>query len=138
MASVTEKLEKYIPLSTLHQSFNISPIYDFRNIEKSYTFERIDIQWWCNYARENRTWAYYAVGIYLLTIFGLQKHMENRKAFNLRVPLIWWNLGLGIFSIVGFVRSVCYLNSFVGKGKEGFYKSICVPEYNDPSVVFWG
>ena len=41
--------------------------------------------------------------MYLPTVFGLKQYMENRKPYNLQVPLVCWNFGLAIFSLYGAI-----------------------------------
>ncbi len=112
-------------------------IWISKNPENSYHFERIDLVWWGNFVFENRALAYYAAGIYAVTIYGLKIQMENRKPFNLRSTLIWWNALLGIFSIMGFIRTVIFLGDYVGTGLKGAYRSICVADYLDVQIPFW-
>ena len=54
-------------------------------------------------AYNNRTWTVclYATVIYLALVFQGRRWMQNRKPFNLRKPLILWNIGLAVFSIIG-------------------------------------
>ncbi len=73
----------------------------------------------------NHWWAgYVAVVIYLVTIFGLQNYMKNRKAFDLKHELFWWNTVLGVFSIAGFSRSAPEF--FQGLWQRGFQNHLCV------------
>jgi elongation of very long chain fatty acids protein 6 len=44
--------------------------------------------------------------MYLPTVFGLKQYMENRKPYNLQVPLVCWNFGLAIFSLYGAIVTV--------------------------------
>jgi len=73
--------------------------------------------------------------IYVISIFTLQQIMKNRQKYNLRGPLMTWNLFLALFSMLGFVinslfqwqyallygwkRSVCDL--IMLKGQEGIF-----------------
>ncbi|KHJ97828.1 GNS1/SUR4 family protein [Oesophagostomum dentatum] len=41
---------------------------------------------------------------YVALIYGGQKVMESRKPFGLDAPLFVWNMGLAIFSFLGFIR----------------------------------
>jgi elongation of very long chain fatty acids protein 6 len=61
--------------------------------------------------------------IYLCTVFGLQYIMKNRQAFELRIPLIIFNAGLAIFSIIGSVVTIPYLISHLYD--YGIIKTIC-------------
>jgi hypothetical protein len=50
-----------------------------------------------------------SVVIYVVGIFGGQKLMEKRQAFDLKWPLAYWNLLLSVFSIMGMIRVVPHL-----------------------------
>nr|ACM17823.1 fatty acid elongase [Labyrinthula sp. ND50] len=62
-------------------------------------------------------------GLYVLVIFGLQKVMEDRPAFNLRNPLAAWSLFLGLFSLCGSVRTVPALIKMIQS--KGVTEVIC-------------
>jgi len=49
------------------------------------------------------------VAIYMICIFGGQKIMASRQAFDLRTPLAYWNLFLSLFSFMGMFRVAPYL-----------------------------
>jgi len=52
-------------------------------------------------------WFFLVMGVaYLPTIFGLKYWMRNRPAYNLRGPLIVWNIFMATFSTVGFLSIV--------------------------------
>lgn len=55
-----------------------------------------------------RYWWFFAVmgAAYLPTIFGLKYWMKDRPAFNLRRPLILWNIFMATFSTAGFLSIV--------------------------------
>ncbi|GMH95757.1 hypothetical protein TrVE_jg12739 [Triparma verrucosa] len=75
-----------------------------------------DLIWaYYTFAKNHPYLPYVTVTLYVFTIFYLQKLMEKRKAFDLRGPLIVWNLGLSVFSLIGFMRTVpmLYHNIFV-------------------------
>lgn len=42
---------------------------------------------------------------YLFLLFAGERWMKDRQPYNLRKPLLMWNTGLAVFSIVGFFRS---------------------------------
>ena len=54
-------------------------------------------------AHSNDNWmvSVYASVVYLLLVFSGRRWMEKRKAYNLRKPLLLWNVGLAAFSILG-------------------------------------
>merc|ERR1711971_1495459 len=79
----------------------------------------------------------WASGVYLLMIFGGQYLMAKREPFQLRTPLVVWNLLLSIFSIAGALRT---LPEFIYTiSTQGFYHSLCVPSFIERDRVsgFW-
>lgn len=42
--------------------------------------------------------------LYIISIFSIKYTLQNRKALNLKWPLVLWNAFLAIFSVTGFVR----------------------------------
>lgn len=120
-----------------NESESESLYWKYHNLDNSYSFEIIDMAWWRNFLLEKRAWAFYAAGIYAVTIFGLQKYMKNRSAFDLKIPLIFWNAAIGVFSMMGFVRTFPYVAKHM-TGLEGIYTSICVRQFTEPPMAFWG
>lgn len=136
MATLHETLhQKQINFSSQNESDSI--FWEYGNVDSSFAFELIDMIWWREFLLQNRAWAFYCAGIYALTIFGLEKYMKTRKAFDLKTPLILWNASLGIFSIMGFVRTVPYIAKYM-TGLNGLYESICVRDIPEPPLAFWG
>jgi hypothetical protein len=45
-----------------------------------------------------------AITLYVIGVFGGQKLMESREAFDLRKALAWWNIFLSVFSTIGAIR----------------------------------
>ncbi|CAB3403317.1 unnamed protein product [Caenorhabditis bovis] len=73
--------------------------------------------------------------VYFMLIKVIQKFMENRKPFNLRTPMILWNGGLAIFSIIATLRfSVDPLRSLY---VEGFYRTLCYSCHPNDVAAFW-
>lgn len=58
-----------------------------------------------------RAWKapFIAIAIYAIVIFGGQRLMKNRPAFDLKAPLAAWNLLLAAFSFMGVIRTAPYL-----------------------------
>ena len=98
---------------------NYSHIFKFED-----EFEHTDAKIWFN-----RYWTgcFYYVGIYILVIFSAQQWMANRPRYELRGPLICWNLMLAFFSILGACRTIPEL--FHVTQNIGLYHSVCVPRY---------
>ena len=94
--------------------------------------------------QEKREWmaqnwytAFYWIAAYMVIIFTGQSYMSTRDAFKLKTPLVIWNLGLAVFSIIGTLRTMPemlhVLQSF------GFQHSVCSPSYVENSRVsgYW-
>jgi len=64
-----------------------------------------------------------AIITYLCLIFGTKKCMESRRAFDLRGPLVLWNLCLSLFSIVGACSVIPPLVELVAT--RGFLYGVC-------------
>ncbi|KAE9549479.1 hypothetical protein FO519_007319 [Halicephalobus sp. NKZ332] len=60
---------------------------------------------------------------YIFLIFGVQKWMKNRKAFELRIGLQLWNLWLAVFSLLGSFITGKTLFEIIGK--NGIVDSYC-------------
>lgn len=108
---------------------NYSYIFKFED-----EFEHTDAKIWFN-----RYWTgcFYYVGIYMLVIFTGQQLMANRPRYELRGPLICWNIMLAAFSIIGACRTIPEL-VYVTRN-FGLYHSVCVPSYIEDDKVsgFW-
>lgn len=92
---------------------------DVRGLNYSFEFERIDTRYWGQFMI-NTWWApFVASAVYVALIFGLEKYMENRKPFDLRTPLIWWNAALGLakdfLKIAIKLISLFYNSGFISK-----------------------
>ena len=74
--------------------------------------------------KNNWTLTFYLVAVYLFTLSVLERWMRDRKPFELKAPLVLWNLGLAIFSVAATVRA---LPEFVRilSDQDGYHKSIC-------------
>ncbi|ODM93074.1 Elongation of very long chain fatty acids protein 6 [Orchesella cincta] len=116
--------------------FENETFWKYQTFESSYEFERVDIVYWRDLLQKQWLLAFYAAGIYLVAIFGLERYMKTRKAFNLRVPLILWNGGLGIFSIMGVARTAPVMLEAIKD--HGVMRSICVLDFPNVQMTFWG
>jgi len=108
---------------------NYSYIFQFED-----DFEHTDAKVWFN-----RYWTacFYYVGVYMLVIFTGQQLMANRPRYELRGPLICWNIMLAAFSILGTCRTLPEF--FHVLRNYGLYHSVCVPSYIEHNKVsgFW-
>lgn len=76
--------------------------------------------------------AFLICSVYLAFLYFGTKVMANRPRFELRTALRYWNLGLAIFSAIGFLRTAPHLLYFLFKDgvwdmKENFFLSVCKP-----------
>lgn len=88
-------------------------------------FENIQEQYWSDLFRTYWKLPFYSGGIYLVLIFSLQVFMRNRKALQLKRTLLIWNVAIGLFSIMGFIRTFPELYGIVTSSPNGFYRSVC-------------
>ena len=77
------------------------------------------------YAWMNQWWWLSIVysAIYVVLIYYGRSLMENRDRFELRVPLILWNVALSLFSIFGMIR--CVPEMVYGLQSRGLQYTIC-------------
>ncbi|KAF7636986.1 Elongation of very long chain fatty acids protein, partial [Meloidogyne graminicola] len=82
-------------------------------------------------------WHYsiYIVLAYIGGVYSLKKWMENRKPFDLRLLLFFWNVGLAIFSTMGAWRFG--QEFFHVLFNRGFQDSICLSFSPTEPVAFW-
>lgn len=74
--------------------------------------------------------------LYLLLIYAGQRWMENRPRFELRTPLVCWNVFLAVFSILGCCRT--YPEFFEALRVHGFDFSVCNARYTEITVTaYW-
>ena len=74
---------------------------------------------------------------YVVLVWTGRKWMSTRPPFDLRKPLILWNLGLAVFSMLGFVSIVPNLVYTVIK--HGMDHAVChETAMNDPQQAVWG
>lgn len=88
-------------------------------------FEHVDEESWANFFYVYWSVPLYTGTVYLLCVFFLQSYMKSKKPFQLKKTLFLWNMGLGIFSMMGFLRTVPELYTIVTSGPDGFVRSIC-------------
>jgi elongation of very long chain fatty acids protein 6 len=61
--------------------------------------------------------------IYVILIYYGRALMESRERFEVRVPLILWNVGLAVFSTFGMIR--CLPEMIYSLNKYGLQFTIC-------------
>jgi len=111
-------------MATQFSGAQAGPSYPFSiGLEESFDFpgslEMFSSNWYVPFV--------FALLLYLPALYIGQMIMQKREPFNLRLPMMLWNSGLAIFSIIGFLRvfpeMVHSLNRF------GFHHSICNNSY---------
>lgn len=97
-----------------------------------------DPDWHIQWFEKNWTLSIYAATVYLLAIYFGRHAMERRSPFDLRRPLVLWNVFLTVFSICGVFSTVPNLIDVIRQ--EGFYYSVCISIhcYVDPHISTWG
>jgi len=101
-----------------------------------YWFEHFNDEEWKEYMSDHWKLPFYVCAGYLLLIFSIQSLMRKRAAFKLQKALAFWNLSLGLFSMMGLYRVGSEL-LYVLLAPNGFYRSICVREkLNEPAAFF--
>ena len=58
-----------------------------------------------SFAQEYWHYSLYISALYVVTVFSLQRFMQDRERYNLRVPLFMWSLTLALFSLMGSVSA---------------------------------
>lgn len=66
-----------------------------------------------NFVKSHPYLPIYVISVYLVGIFGGQYYMKDKKPYDLKFPLAYWNLFLAIFSFIGMVRTVPTLLYFM-------------------------
>ena len=76
--------------------------------------------------------------LYLFLVYFGKQWMKNREAFNLKRPLMLWNLATAVFSILG--ASVCVPSVVNSTIEKGFIYTTCISDDyygSESSVCFW-
>jgi len=80
---------------------------------------------------------YFSIAYFVL-IFGGQYIMKDKKPFDLKWPLAFWNLALAIFSFIGAVRVVPHLLVMIFD--NGYENAVCTPvvySYGMGAAAIW-
>ncbi|TMW63085.1 hypothetical protein Poli38472_005703 [Pythium oligandrum] len=106
-----------------------------------YPFEwerKWEITWEPEFCHQTMRQAILLCAAYFVFCFGGRWIMENRKPFDLRIPLALWNLALAVFSFMGSVRTAPFLLNTLYR--RGVYNSVCAtprPHYGHGPVGLW-
>jgi len=121
--------------STFTQLFQVIPAIEPFYMEWEKKYDSSPVYEWM----KSVPWVPIAgVILYVVGIFGGQALMKNRKPFDLKWPLAYWNLALSLFSIMGMVRVVphlIYLTATKGLGVVAC--GAPEPLYGNAAVGFW-
>lgn len=124
-----------IPFETTQLNVTHNPdggiVFDYTNVDvqaelefDNFDFEVYNWKSWGEYGTINWHLPFVVGIVYVLAIFGIERWMRDRPAYKLKWPLFLWNAALGIFSIIGFIRTVPEF-VYIIYGENGLYKSIC-------------
>ncbi|CAG7723987.1 unnamed protein product [Allacma fusca] len=102
----------------------------------AYDFEVYDIIGTITWFREHRIIMYSIVGLYLFSIYFGLKWMKHRPAYTLTRPLIFWNIGLALFSIICTLRGIPEALYNFSKPDRTF-QVICVGLPHNYATSFW-
>jgi hypothetical protein len=98
---------------------NSSDVHSYYlDIEDRFSLE--ELQDWC---RERNNWPALIIPVYLMAIHYGQLMMKDRKPFNVKTLLFFWNSGLALFSMIGTVR--LFTNIMHQVRDKGFHESVC-------------
>jgi elongation of very long chain fatty acids protein 6 len=82
------------------------------------------------------TWSIIISLLYIMSIFSIKFYMQNQPRYELRKPLVIWNVFLAAFSIIGTIRTLPeFLYSVTQKG---IVHSVCSPGFVYGVPGFWG
>ncbi|GMI53122.1 hypothetical protein ScalyP_jg11617 [Parmales sp. scaly parma] len=105
----------------------------YTNFEKNFSYVNGQTA-----AKENWWIPLTAVSLYLSYCYFGKKYMATRSAFDLKMPLAYWNLFLSTFSFMGMVRTVPHLlHNLTTMTLE---ENLCTPaatQFGDGAVGLW-
>ena len=73
--------------------------------------------------------------VYIILVFAGKSYMQNRPRYELRLPLIIWNILLAVFSIIGTIR--VWPDFLFTIRKHGIVQSVCDNSYAYGLTGFW-
>ncbi|CAG7825357.1 unnamed protein product [Allacma fusca] len=103
---------------------------------KVFDFESVEINKHRQWIGENWYISIYAAVIYVNLIFIGGHWMKNRQPFQLRRLLTAWNIGLALFSAIGFFRTAPEVFHIL-KQSNGFHQSVCSRDGHNAATAFW-
>lgn len=79
------------------------------NYSYPFTFafeETFDTYFYVNWMSQYHWVCNFFICMYLLFIYTMKRYMKDRPRFDLRKPLVFWNIFLAVFSLWGAARTV--------------------------------
>jgi elongation of very long chain fatty acids protein 6 len=125
--------------ATVNLTSSVSGIITPTTMSTIFEFERrFDHSAFHSWFSANWTSVFWISAVYLIAIFSTRCWMSNRAAFDLRMPLIVWNVVLAAFSVAGAMRTVPELIDVLRRPDGGWIESICSPSfYIERPTSFW-
>ncbi len=75
--------------------------------------------------------------VYVVLVFLGSIWMKKKKAYKLNQPLLFWNVSLAVFSLLGALSMLP--NLVHGVYKQGLFYSVCLGESTtNPNIGLWG
>lgn len=106
-------------------------------MEPFFSFEATFDESWMDWALDSWYITFILSTIYVMLVLPAQGWMEPHKPLKLRLPLIAWNVVIGVFSIIGTIRVLPLLLQSIYL--DGFHVSICEARYFTKDYVgIWG
>ena len=112
-------------------SFSYSHIFGFEKLFESHEFVN-NLGLWM---QRNWTLSITISIIYIIFIFSVKFYMQNKPRYELRLPLIFWNVFLATFSIMGTIRT--WPEFFYSISQKGIVYSVCDASYAYGVTGFW-
>ena len=113
-----------------------SSLFDRSQYWTTHVEREFDFCYWQQWIRAFYTSSITHVIIgYVITIFTIKNYMKDRKPFDLRTPLIAWNMLLAIFSLIGSIR--CWTEIVDLWSTEGFKSTLSHRGYHYGVIGFW-
>ncbi|RNA28812.1 elongation of very long chain fatty acids 6 [Brachionus plicatilis] len=114
-----------------NQTFSYSHIFGFEQLFESREFVDGLGKW----MSKNWTMSIAISLIYVIFVFLVKYYMQNRARYELRWPLIIWNVCLASFSIMGTMRT--WPEFFYSISQKGIVYSVCDSSYAYGITGFW-
>lgn len=123
--------------------FSFKPISEYIDINRSsnpntkhvyshmfsfeYSFEsKVYVESWAHWLQTHWISSIVISVLYILLVFGGKAYMQSRPKYDLRLPLIMWNLCLAVFSIAGTIRM--WPDFIYSLKSHGFVYTVCNKE----------